>query len=208
MRNFNTAVKRQGFRASMCLNKPMSSQQDNFVNGTSAVYVDMLYDQWKEEPNSVHSSWQAYFQNIDQGVEKPYEAPPSLGRVESKDANIDLILEALKSQGGAAAGGAVGGQSIEQAQSEAFKVMQLIRAYMQHGHLQAQTDPLNLDEAYKESEIASKQYAHPTAEMKKLIDYKFYGFTEADLDKTFYIDVPQLGGILERKKNWTLRELD
>ena len=45
------------FRPTMNLLKPMSAQADNFVNGTSAVYVDMLYDQWKEDPNSVHSSW-------------------------------------------------------------------------------------------------------------------------------------------------------
>ena len=28
------------------------------------------------------------------------------------------------------------------------------------------------------------------------------------MDKSFRIDVPQLGGLLSKKKTWTLRELD
>lgn len=30
---------------------------------------------------------------------------------------------------------------------------------------------------------------------------------EQDLDRQFYIDVPEWGGMLRMKKNWTLREL-
>ena len=43
--------------------------------------------------------------------------------------------------------------------------------------------------------------------MKKLIDYKFYGFTEKDLERTFYVDSTYLGGILSKKKEWQLKEL-
>ena len=39
------------------------------------------------------------------------------------------------------------------------------------------------------------------------MDYKHYGFTEADLDREFYVDIPELAGILSRKKNWKLRDL-
>lgn len=56
------------------------SVADNFANGTSAVYVDQMYDQWRADPNSVHSSWAAYFNNVELGAEEPYQAPPSLGR--------------------------------------------------------------------------------------------------------------------------------
>ncbi len=40
-----------------------------------------------------------------------------------------------------------------------------------------------------------------------MIDYKFYGFTEKDLDRTFYVDSTYLGGILSKKKEWQLKEL-
>ena len=62
----------------------------------------MMYDQWKEDPNSVHSSWKAYFKNIDQEVDEPYQAPPSIGKTEgssSGSADIQAIVEALKKSG-------------------------------------------------------------------------------------------------------------
>lgn len=37
------------------------------MNGTSAVYIEQMYDCWKKDPSSVHASWNAYFQNVEQG---------------------------------------------------------------------------------------------------------------------------------------------
>lgn len=68
-----------GFRRSTSMQKPQS-QSDNFANGTSAVYVDQMYDMWVEDPKSVHASWAAYFNNVEGGVEEPYQQPPSLGQ--------------------------------------------------------------------------------------------------------------------------------
>ena len=34
------------------------------------------------------------------------------------------------------------------------------------------------------------------------------GFTEAQLDKKMHIDIPEYGGLLAKKKDWTLREID
>ena len=78
--------------------------------------------------------------------------------------------------------------------------MQFIRAYMTHGHLKADLDPLGLAEI--------NNFYHKGLEHRKLTDYREYGFTDEDLDRTFYVDVPQLGGILARQKIWTLRELN
>jgi len=39
-----------------------------------------MYVKWKKDPNSVHSSFQAYFSNLENGVENPYAAPPTLGK--------------------------------------------------------------------------------------------------------------------------------
>jgi len=43
------------------------------------VYFDQMYEQWRKDPSSVHSSFQAYFKNVDNGVQNPYTAPPNLG---------------------------------------------------------------------------------------------------------------------------------
>lgn len=87
------------FSATPALNKPMAST-DNFANGTSAVYVDQMYEMWKEDPNSVHASWRAYFSGVDSDAAEPYQPPPSLGKsTGGAPANMDAIIEALKASG-------------------------------------------------------------------------------------------------------------
>ena len=58
---FNFSInhaKRQGaFKQTQAMLKPMSGQTESFLNGTSAVYVDYAYEQWKTDPTSVHASW-------------------------------------------------------------------------------------------------------------------------------------------------------
>ena len=67
----------------------MGSVADNFANGTSAVYVDQMYDMWRDDPNSVHASWRAYFSNVQNEAAEPFQAPPSLGRDSSSGSELD-----------------------------------------------------------------------------------------------------------------------
>mgnify|MGYP000999301960 CR=1 FL=1 len=53
----------------------------------------------------------------------------------------------------------------------------------------------------------AKKFKIPVTLSSQLLDYKAYGFSEEDLDRDFYIDAPELAGLLRRKKNWKLREL-
>ena len=39
------------------------------------------------------------------------------------------------------------------------------------------------------------------------MDFRSYGFSDAILDKKLFIDLDNWGGLLARKKHWTLREL-
>ena len=83
--------------------------------------------------------------------------------------------------------------------------MTYIRAFMTHGHLNADLDPLNLEKV-NDKNVALKYKS--SADFRKLIDIEFYGFTEADLDKEFHVDISQVanwGGVLQSKTNWTLR---
>lgn len=85
--------------------------------------------------------------------------------------------------------------------------MMLIRAYQVHGHLNADVDPLQLYETYKHFPSYAEKFKVPQTAIKGLLDPKTYGFTEADLDREFFVDAPELAGLLSRKKNWKLREL-
>ena len=55
---------------------------------------------------------------------------------------------------------------------DSIRALMLIRAYRVRGHLQATLDPLGLQ----------KREPHPE------LDYRSYGFTEADLDRQIFID--------------------
>jgi 2-oxoglutarate dehydrogenase complex dehydrogenase (E1) component-like enzyme len=54
-----------------------------------------MYDQWKLDPNSVHSSWRSYFNNIDKDVAVPFDLPPT----QTENASIQKILGILQSGG-------------------------------------------------------------------------------------------------------------
>ena len=104
-----------------------------------------MYDLWREDPEAVHASWRAYFTNIESGEPEPYQAPPSLGQ-QGGSADLETVLAALQTSGFSASGSvsAVGAAAEAQAQADAFKVMAMIRAFMTHGHLEAELDPLGL----------------------------------------------------------------
>ena len=74
----------------------------------------------------------------------------------------------------------------------------MIRAFMTHGHLKADIDPLNLDQVYEDVNLGDKIFGHASNDMKKLVDYRYYGFTEADLSRKFHVDLPIMSGLISR----------
>ncbi len=178
-----------------------TSTQESFLSGTSSVYAEQMYEQWRKDPQSVHASWRIYFQNLEGGASTPFELPPTTGQ----DPVTMQLLNLIKS-GAGASGQQSGDVTFNVQQSQ--KLMLLIRAYMTHGHMQADLDPLKLYETYsKDFPSYADKFKLPRTGLGHLLDYKQYGFSEADLEKEFFVDVPELAGLLQRKKNWKLREL-
>ncbi|KAJ9661135.1 2-oxoglutarate dehydrogenase E1 component [Neophaeococcomyces mojaviensis] len=158
---------------------------DSFLQGNTANYIDEMYMAWKDDPSSVHVSWQAYFTNMEDGsmpVSRAFQPPPG------------LISEA--GGVGELSAGVAQGQSTDV--SSHLKVQLLVRAYQSRGHHKAKTDPLGI-----RGEAEAFGYAKP-----KELQLDHYGFTEKDLNTEY-----QLGpGILprfanEEGKKMTLREI-
>lgn len=182
--------------------RAFANHADNFANGTNAAYAEQMYEQWRIDPQSVHASWNAYFTNLEGGAEQAYQAPPSLGK--SRDeAKLDEVLNMLK-QGGVSSSGAV---ADARSMAETAKIMSILRAYMTHGHLMADTDPLGLKDHYAHEPHLAAKFHFPTKDLLDLVNYREYGFSDADLDRTFHVNAMELGGIFTRKKDWKLREL-
>ena len=161
---------------------------DSFLSGNTANYIDEMYLQWKQDPKSVHVSWQVYFKNMESGempISQAFTPPPSL--VPSTHAVVGL-----------AAGAGVGiGEGADI--TSHLKVQLLVRAYQARGHHKAKIDPLGIRNAAK----------HGFGNIRpKELELDYYQFTEKDLDTEFTLGP----GILPRfkrdgREKMTLREI-
>ena len=134
---------------------------ESFLTGTSSDYVESQYYAWKKDVNSVHSSWAAFFKNVDQGnaVGSAFVPPPTL---------FPSSTPSLSTAAHPAA--TTANQFMDN-----LKVVSLINAFRSLGHKIANIDPLGLT---------------PVPHLQEL-DIKHYGFTDADLNKEFYFSDTQ-----------------
>lgn len=56
------------------------SPNDAFANGTNAYYAEEMYRIWKQDPKSVHASWNTYFSGMEHGLlsAQAFQPPPGL----------------------------------------------------------------------------------------------------------------------------------
>lgn len=169
-----------GFRAS------------SFMQGHNAEYLEHLQARYAEDPGSVDAEWRDFFADMGaaEDTAKAEATGPSWARADWPPQPDDELTHALDGQWPATpdvdgkelgkkiekkasdTGSQVSEGQIRSAVLDAVRALMLIRAYRIRGHLIADLDPLGLRE---------KDY-HPE------LDYKSYGFTEADMDRKIFID--------------------
>lgn len=73
-----SVIPRRRDLATPAANPP--SPNDIFANGTNAYYAEEMYRHWRQDPSSVHASWDAYFKGLDKGLPSSvaFQPPPSL----------------------------------------------------------------------------------------------------------------------------------
>lgn len=62
-----TMMKVTSDAASRCFSTK-AQEMETFLSGTSGLYAEQMFEQYSEDPNSVHPSWKQYFDNLQEGV--------------------------------------------------------------------------------------------------------------------------------------------
>jgi 2-oxoglutarate dehydrogenase E1 component len=148
-----------------------------FLYGGNAAFIADLYGRYLEAPLSVSPEWQAFFADLhDAGVNPGAMRGASWARPIAANAN-DLDVGGVVGKKALKAEAKISSNefSVDHARAmvqDSLRALMLIRAYRVRGHLAANLDPLSL----------SPKGHHPE------LDYRTYGFTDTDLDKTIFID--------------------
>lgn len=157
----------------------LASSDETFANGTVTSYAEEIFNQWLQDPKSVHVSWQIYFSSL-QGSRPNFVTPPSIApNVKIDGYEGDISLAEVPS-----------GEVLDH-----MKVQLLVRAYQVRGHQLANIDPLGINKR--------------SAEDAPELSHKHYGFTDADLDRKFFLGSGILPALAEKEgiKSLTLREI-
>ncbi|MBL6457201.1 2-oxoglutarate dehydrogenase E1 component [Belnapia sp. T6] len=149
------------------------------MTGANAAYLADLYARWVERPESVDPSFADLFAALDDdakavltdavgaswaprprgGFAPEPEAPPAGKGPAGKDK-------------AATAPAAADPEVIRRAQLDSIRALMLIRSYRVRGHLEAQLDPLGLQQQKRHQEL----------------DPTFWGFSDADMDRPVFIN--------------------
>jgi len=151
------------------------SENLSFLTGVNSEYIAHLYSSFLKNPGSVDPSWKEFFKGLNDrevGVLRELHGASWTPSENRRDQNGFAVEPA---NGNANTHGAESLASSADARSAALdsiRALQLIRAYRARGHLLSNLDPLGLK---------AIDY-HPE------LDPAHYGFTDADKNKTIFIN--------------------
>jgi 2-oxoglutarate dehydrogenase E1 component len=160
-----------------------TDKEKSQVNSLSLAFVEQLYLDYLHDPSSVSADWRRYFEQFSNG-----DLPDGNVRLGPSFQAFSIFNPP----------GQDGAKDVGEAEVAALqdRVDELIRNYRVRGHMVARIDPL------------SRPRPSPAE-----LDPKFYGFTEADMDRRFSCETIQCDGplklreILERLRNTYCRSI-
>jgi 2-oxoglutarate dehydrogenase E1 component len=152
----------------------LTADRTSYLYGPNAAYLADLYDQYLADPSSVDDSWAVLFQELrgDSDAILDEVDGPGWGLHKSKKSDNGQAANGAAKTNGAATQAGADPATVRAATLDSIRALMLIRAYRIRGHLYAELDPLGLHEAEHHPEL----------------DYNSYGFTEADLGRSVFID--------------------
>ena len=141
-------------------------EQTAFLYGGNSAFIEDLYARYLDDPAAVDPSWAAYFDELGPETRALFERSQAALQPRREESAREPLL------GAGAEVVDLGGERARRLIIDHLRVVMLIRAYRVRGHLLADLDPLGL----------ARNKHHPE------LDPKAYGFTDADLDREFFLD--------------------
>ncbi len=151
----------------------------SFLSGANAKFIESLYRQYLESPEAVDAEWREFFAALGEG--KLNATQLGRGPAWRRDAKLELengeLVSALTSAWrGQPLATDASPEAARAAALDSIHLVRLIRTYRTLGHLEANLDPLHLEDR------------KPIPQLQP----SFYGFGEADMDRAIALD-----GVLE-----------
>ena len=104
------------------------------LNGLNSTYIADLYEKWLENPKNVDANWNEWFSDM-QNTGSSNDIPSW-----AKGKTFEEKLENLENKNSS-----LSSEEIRKASIDSLRAVMMIRAYRARGHLEAKTDPLNLE---------------------------------------------------------------
>ena len=150
---------------------------ETLPNQQNLLFVEEIFADYERDPESVPPAWRRYFDSISQEVGHGENGATQLGPTFTPSSifnphNGSSANGQSQGNGRSTAYGAQRVSIASEAKERQEAVTQLVRNYRVRGHLLADLDPLGFT---------------PTPVIPEL-EPEFYGFTEADMDRTFACD--------------------
>jgi 2-oxoglutarate dehydrogenase E1 component len=168
--------------------------ETSFLYGSNASFIEDLHEKWATDPASVSDEWRAFFDQLRDNAEsvKASGAAGSWGRpVATEPTEATGVFDgrwpapkvdpakaggrarpAAEAAAAAAPDPAALAEAVRVAAHDSIRALMLIRSYRVRGHLQANLDPLGIEQATSNPELTPE----------------FYGFSEGDLDRPIFLD--------------------
>uniref|UniRef100_A0A0P4Z4B0 2-oxoglutarate dehydrogenase, mitochondrial n=1 Tax=Daphnia magna TaxID=35525 RepID=A0A0P4Z4B0_9CRUS len=135
---------------------PTQAAAEPFLNGSSSVYVEEMYNSWLQDPKSVHASWDSFFRNASAGAGPGQVQPRTvvLDRLGKYEIPVTALVPQFTSSGVS-----TGLPIDEKIIDDHLAVQAIIRSYQIRGHFGAFLDPIQI-EGPKDLNERLKQETH------------------------------------------------
>ncbi|TDI58396.1 MAG: 2-oxoglutarate dehydrogenase E1 component, partial [Alphaproteobacteria bacterium] len=154
------------------------------LNGANVPFLEVLYDKYQANPNSVDSAWRNWFDRIGADISssqssdpQSHDRGPSWARsdwpiVEDSLADLEPGADSDPPTKPEAKPPIADATDLRSATIDSIRALMMIRAYRVRGHLHANLDPLGLASRPEHPELSPASY----------------GFGPDDMDREIYID--------------------